>query len=125
MQDMARFSSMLASRSTYGGARILGANTIDLMRMNALNEAQLKTFNDGTWTMNRGFGCGLGMRTMMDPIKAGCNMSIGAFGWEGHCGCYLLADPEKNVSIFYAQQMTPNDIAYFAPRFLAVIAGIL
>ena len=125
MKDMARFSAMLANHGTHGGARILGANTIDLMRMNALNEKQLQTFNDCTWPTNRGFGYGLGVRTMMDPIKAGYNMSIGAFGWEGHCGCYLLADPEKNVSIFYAQQMAPNDIAYFAPRFLAVIAGIL
>lgn len=125
MRDMARFSAMLSNRGAYGGARILGEGTIDLMRMNTLNQTQLKTFNDCTWPTNRGFGYGLGVRTMMDPMKAGYNMSIGAFGWEGHCGCYLLADPAKNLSIFYAQQMTPNDIAYFAPRFLAVIAGIL
>ncbi|HWR22256.1 MAG TPA: serine hydrolase domain-containing protein, partial [Feifaniaceae bacterium] len=125
MRDMARFSAMLSSRGAYGGARILGENTVDLMCMNALNETQLKTFNDCTWPTNRGFGYGLGMRTLLDPAKAGYNMGAGAFGWEGHCGCYLLADPAKNMSIFYAQQMAPNGIAYFAPRFLAVIAGIL
>jgi len=125
MKDMARFGGMLANRGTYGGARILSANTVDLMRMNALNEKQLHTFNDCSWPMNRGFGYGLGVRTLMDPMKAGFGMSVGSFGWEGHSGCYLLADPAKNISVFYAQQMAPNDIAYFAPRLLAVIAGIL
>ncbi len=125
IKDMARFSAMLANRGDYNGVRILGGSTIDLMRMNALNEKQLSSFNDCSWLTNRGFGYGLGVRTMMDPVKAGYNVNVGAFGWEGHSGCYLLADPVKNSSIFYAQQMTPNDLSYFAPRLLAVIAGIL
>lgn len=65
VSDMLAFAQALANGGTgANGARILSPRTVDLMRMNQLNEAQMRDFN---WIQMAGYGYGLGVRTMVSP----------------------------------------------------------
>ena len=86
------------------GNRILSPYTINLMRTNILNEAQLKSFyKHGNHAV--GYGYGLGVRTNMNPEMSGNIMPKGEFGWDGARLSYLSACPETGISIFHAEHM--------------------
>ena len=57
-----------------------------------------------------GYGYGLGVRTMIDPVKGGSNGSVGDFGWGGAAGAYLAVDLPNNFTMYYAQHVvnSPN-----------------
>ena len=85
------------------GNRILSSYGVNLMRTNALNELQYKTFN--TTAHVRGYGYGYGVRTNMHPEDSGNIMPIGEFGWDGAKLSYLSSCPETGISIFHAEHM--------------------
>lgn len=104
------------------GAQILNRNTIDLMRSNRLGPQQQKDFN---WVRFRGYGYGLGVRTMVDRASGGSNSSLGEFGWAGAAGSYVAMDPTLGISIFYGQHMRKNLEAYIHPRLRNIIYSCL
>ena len=59
--------------------------------------------------LNAGHGFGLGVATVLDPLKAGpqpCGGGMGAVGWPGAFGGWWRADPSNNsVLIFLAHNM--------------------
>ena len=85
------------------GNRILSSYGVNLMRTNALNEVQYKTFNNTAHV--RGYGYGYGVRTNMHPEDSGNIMPIGEFGWDGAKLSYLSSCPETGISIFHAEHM--------------------
>ncbi len=95
------------------GEQILKSNTIDLLRTNQLNEQQLKDFN---WPQLKGYGYGLGVRTMMDTAKGNSNGNIGEFGWGGAAGATVLVDPKEKLGVFYAHHMLNPQEEYYQPR---------
>lgn len=107
--DYLRFTQMMANGGEIDGVKIIGRKTIDLMRRNHLNEAQLADFTNfhhpsiGT----AGYGYGLGVRTMMDPAAGHSNSSVGEFGWAGFAGTWTSIDPSEGFSAVYMQQMPP------------------
>ena len=117
VRDYLRFTQMMANGGELDGVRIIGRKTIDLMRRNQLNEAQLKDFRNSYLA---GYGYGLGVRTMMDPAAGNCNGSIGEFGWTGGAGTYTVIDPSEGFSIVYMHQMMPNMEEYHHHRVRAV-----
>lgn len=62
------------------GVRLLGRKTIELMRTNHLNAAQLSDF---THSYHTDYSYGMGVRTLMDQVAGHANSSIGEFGWSG------------------------------------------
>ncbi|MCT2536867.1 beta-lactamase family protein [Aquibacillus koreensis] len=122
LNNFSRFAHMLASGGEWNGQRILGEKTINLMTMNHLNEEQMQQFN---WDYLRGYGYGLGVRTMINPAQGGSNSSIGEFGWSGLAGTWVMIDPKEKISAVYMQQMFPNFEAYHQPRLRSVIYGSL
>lgn len=82
-----------------------------------MNPDQIEEFTQ--WENNRGFGYGLGYRTMQYPEKAGFYMPAGSFGWDGATGCYALADPEHQLAVIFAEQSLPHHIVYTIPRVVA------
>ena len=120
MNDFSRFATMLAMGGAIDGVRILSRNTIDLMRTNHLGPQQLAAFyaaQDNGWEFARGYGYGLGVRTMVDKVWAGSNGSVGEFGWSGAAGTWLMADPAAALSAVYVQQVLPNPFeSYCHPR---------
>ena len=122
VRDYLRFTQMLANGGELDGVRILGRKTIDLMRRNQLDDAQLKDFTNSYLA---GYGYGLGVRTMMDPAAGNCNSTPGEFGWTGYAGTWTAIDPAEGFSIVYMHQMQPNMEEYHHHRVRAVAYGCL
>lgn len=118
MHDIGRLFAMFAGGGELEGVRILGRRTIDLMRTNQLTLEQLPDFAVMT---NKGFGYGLGYRTLLDPSDAGFYMPAGSFGWDGASGCYGLANPDEKLAIVFAESSVPHHIAYTIPRVVAAM----
>ena len=113
---------MMANGGMLDGEKIIGRKTIDLMRRNQLNEAQMKDFTNPYLA---GYGYGLGVRTMMDPAAGNSNSSVGEFGWTGALGTWTAIDPSENLSIVYMHQMMPNMEQYHHHRVRSVAYGCL
>ncbi len=112
--DMALLADALANRGlAHNGNRILKPETVALLHQNQLSPALLPSFN---WAHLSGYGYGLGVRTLMDPQKAGALSSKGEFGWGGAAGATLLSDTETGLSFFYAHHMLNPQEAYYQPR---------
>lgn len=118
LHDLGVFYAMLANGGSWKNIHILSRRTIDLMRANQLSPVQLGDF---AWEHNRGFGYGLGYRTMLDPAQAGFYMPEGSFGWDGTSGCYALASPDYKLAVIFAEQSLPHHISYTIPRVMAAL----
>lgn len=110
--------SLFASALANGGVgktreRILASSTIELMRTNQLNSEQL---NGIVWPQLKGYGYGLGVRTLIDKAKSGSTGNLGEFGWSGAAGATLLVDPDLKLSMFYAHHMINCQETYYMPR---------
>lgn len=121
--DYALFAAALAGGGKgINGERILSPGTVELMRTNQLTPAQAADYN---WKSVTGFGYGLGVRTMIDAAKAGFPGFYSEFGWGGAAGATLLADPDENLGVFYAQHMLNPREEYYQPRLRNVIYASL
>jgi len=120
--DHSRFAQMLACGGLFNDEQILGRKTVRLMSSNHLRPNQLADYN---WDFLAGYGYGLGVRVMMDPIAGGSNGSVGELGWGGLAGTWALVDPAEELSAVYAQQMIPSLEARYIPRLRNVLYGAL
>ena len=107
--DYIRFASAMAC----GGQGILHPATIELMRENQLDSAQMRDFN---WVQFVGYGYGLGVRTLVSRAEAGSPGPLGEFGWGGAAGVYVLIDPVNRLAMFYAQHMLNSLEPVIHPR---------
>ncbi|MBQ9857142.1 MAG: beta-lactamase family protein [Clostridia bacterium] len=113
VDDYIRFADMLAMGGVgMTGERILSKASIDLMRTNHLNDVQMKDFN---WIQMSGYGYGLGVRTMVDRTR-GSLSPVGEFGWGGAAGAYVLIDPEREMSVYFAEHMRNSLEPFVHPR---------
>ncbi|MBE7024214.1 MAG: beta-lactamase family protein [Ruminococcaceae bacterium] len=114
VEDYAKLANALANHGrAKTGERILSRGTVDLLRCNQLSDVQLKDFN---WPQLRGYGYGLGVRTLIDKAKSGSCGSLGEFGWGGAAGATILVDPDEEFSLFYAHHMLNPQEDYYQPR---------
>lgn len=112
--EYARFASALANGGVGpNGERILARSTIELMRRNQLTPELMRDFN---WPHLNGYGYGLGMRTCIDPSAASSIGSVGEIGWGGAAGATLIADPDREIALFYAHHMLNPMEDYYQPR---------
>ena len=87
-----------------GGVRILKPETVDLLRRDWMDETSRHDFEAmGGWS-KMGYSYGLGVRTLVNRERNNSLSSNGEFGWDGALGCYWMADPEREVAVFYVQQ---------------------
>ncbi len=106
VDDYAKFAYAMTN---YGvganGARILSKASVNLMRTNTLplDSQMYKDF--ASWMSNHEYGYGFGVRTKIGVGRGGNLTSIGEFGWDGAAGFLCSIDPEKQITIVYAQQM--------------------
>lgn len=103
------------------GVRIIGEETLRLMRTNRLNAVQRQDFD---WIQYRGYGYGLGVRVMMDPAMAGGG-HMGEFGWSGMAGTWVMMDPAKRLTAVYMEQVAPSLEAYITPKLRNIIYSCL
>lgn len=116
------YIKLMAALANYGtgvnGERILSPGAVELMRMNQLNEEQIKSF---TWPDLRGYGYGLGVRTLMDRALNGNLGNAGEFGWSGAAGSTTLADPELNLAMAFSQHILNPRESCYCPRLRNVL----
>ena len=60
---------------------------LKLMKTNQLSPQLMKDF---TWPQYKGYGYGLGVRTLVDRAVSGSTGSVGEFGWAGAAGGAVL-----------------------------------
>lgn len=122
LSDYMKFASVMTRGGTSkDGVRILGSQTIDLMRADHLGA--LKPYMD--WPVLSGYSYGLGVRTLVDPAMGGVNGSVGEFGWSGMAGSYVVMDPAKQLTIVYMQQLVPSTEENIHPRLRNIVYGCL
>lgn len=119
VNEYAKFVAALANGGVGpNGERILAESSIRLLRENQLNDVQLEQFN---WPQLKGYGYGLGVRTLIDKAASGSTGSIGEFGWGGAAGATVLADLDNRVSMFYSHHMLNPQEDYYQPRIRNVL----
>ena len=106
MDDYLAFARMFLNEGTVDGVQLLQPSTFRRMVTNHLSESQLTRAGS---LVNAGHGFGLGVATVLDPVKAGampCGGGVGAVGWPGAFGGWWRADPNnKSVLIFLTHNM--------------------
>ena len=118
INDYSKFCVALANGGVGAtGEKLLSAGTIDLLRTNQLSAEQSKTF---TWSQLKGYGYGLGVRTLIDKA-AGSTGNVGEFGWGGAAGATVLVDPDLKLSVFYAHHMLNPQEYYYQPRLRNIV----
>ena len=114
VRDYVKFCTALA-RGGLGltGERILAPGTVELLKTNQLNGQQLHRF---AWAQLRGYGYGLGVRTMVDIARGGTTGPLGEFGWGGAAGASVYVDTKNQLALFYAHHMLNPQEHYYQPR---------
>ena len=102
MADCARYAQMLLNNGKSGSERILSRKTVELIRINHCDVEKLKPSFFGHM---KGYGYGLGVRTMMDTALAGLNGSPGEWAWDGLMGTYYLVDPAEDMTALFFIQL--------------------
>lgn len=116
VEDYAKFANALACGGVgETGEKILGAGTIELLRTNQLTFGSIDCSNFG-WEQLKGYGYGLGVRTMIDRVASGFNGTCSEFGWGGAAGATILIDPDTRLAYFYAHHMLNPQETYYQPR---------
>lgn len=117
--DYAKFAQALALKGKgVNGERILSEGTVDLMRANQLTEQQKKYFD---WDSVKGYGYGLGVKTLDSIALSGSTGTPGGFSWGGAAGATILVDPDEKLSLFYAHHMLNPQETYYQPRLRNVL----
>ncbi len=102
-RDYLRFARMLLGGGELDGVRLLASKTVDLMRSNHLNPAQLISYGTPE-APNYGFGYGLGVGVMMDRGLNGSMRSNGSYGWGGAAGTEMIIDPQEDLILLLCTQ---------------------
>ena len=89
--------------------------TVELMRTNSLDENQLNSYHKD-WSYLKGYGYGLGVRTVMDRANAGAIVNHGEFGWGGAAGSSIHIDPELGLAVLYTKHTLAPREGYYMPR---------
>lgn len=112
--DYVKLASALSNYGLgYSGERILSKETVELMRTNTLDDNQRLSFN---WEQLRGYGYGLGVRTLIDKNESGSNGNTGEFGWGGAAGASVYIDPKINMAAVYAKHTLNPREEYYQPK---------
>jgi CubicO group peptidase (beta-lactamase class C family) len=128
--DYHRFTQMLLRRGELDGARLLAPRTVDLMTANHLpGNATLTEFGRPLLdlTCNEGYGFGLGLSPLVDPIAAKTLSVAGEYRWEGAAGTAFWVDPAADMTVlFFTQVLFGSDDAWIGMRplvYQALVGG--
>ena len=97
--DYWRFCQMLLNGGEFGGKRLLGPRTVDLISDNHLER--------GT-AFRPGLGFGLGFAVVTDRGRAGLPYSEGSYYWGGSQGTVFWIDPSEELVGILMVQVRPG-----------------
>ncbi len=128
--DYHRFTQMLLRRGELDGVRLLAPRTVDLMTANHLpGNATLTEFGRPLLDLvvNEGYGFGLGLSPLVDPIAAKTLSVAGEYRWEGAAGTAFWVDPAAEMTVlFFTQVLFGSDDAWMGMRplvYQALVGG--
>jgi CubicO group peptidase (beta-lactamase class C family) len=128
--DYHRFTQMLLRRGELDGVRLLAPRTVDLMTANHLpGNATLTEFGRPLLDLacNEGYGFGLGLSPLVDPIAAKTLSVAGEYRWEGAAGTAFWVDPAAEMTVlFFTQVLFGSDDAWIGMRplvYQALVGG--
>jgi CubicO group peptidase (beta-lactamase class C family) len=118
--DYHRFTQMLRRRGELDGVRLLGPRTVDLMTANHLpGNATITEFGRPLLDLvvNEGYGFGLGLASLVDPIAAKTLSVAGEYRWEGAAGTAFWVDPAADMTVlFFTQVLFGSDDVWVGLR---------
>jgi CubicO group peptidase (beta-lactamase class C family) len=118
--DYHRFTQMLLRRGEVDGVRLLSPRTVDLMTSNHLpGNATLTEFGRPLLDLviNEGYGFGLGLSPLVDPIAAKTLSGAGEYRWEGAAGTAFWIDPAADLTVlFFTQVLFSGDDCWMGMR---------
>ena len=91
--DYARFMQALLNGGTFGGTRLLGRKTIELMTSDHLGDIP-----DEAGMLPPGHGFGLGFAVRLQPGLAPFPGSVGTYYWGGAAGTTFWIDPAERLT---------------------------
>ena len=128
--DYHRFTQMLLRRGELDGVRLLAPRTVDLMTANHLpGNATLTEFGRPLLDLvvNEGYGFGLGLSPLVDPIAAKTLSAAGEYRWEGAAGTAFWVDPAADMTVlFFTQVLFGSDDVWVGMRplvYQALVGG--
>ena len=122
MEDFSRFARMLLNFGKLDGERILSRKTVELIRENHCAPSILEP---SFFTGMKGYGYGLGVRTMMDTARAGLNGSPGEWAWDGMLGTYYLLDPAEDITALFFMQLSSEINGQLQRGFVQTVYGAI
>jgi len=120
--DVGRYAQMLLNFGKLDGERILSRKTIELIRQSHVTDAQAKDFFS---PQIRGYGYGLGVRTMTNIARAGLNGSPGEWAWDGALGTWYCVDPAEDLVAVFLVQRLPGAWDDLPKRFAQTVYGAI
>jgi CubicO group peptidase (beta-lactamase class C family) len=109
MGDYLTFLRMLLSKGAYGGVRLLGRKTVELMTTNHLPgdmaDMGQPRFSESSYC---GIGFGLGFSVMLDPAKAQILGTPGEYAWGGVASTAFWVDPAEEMIVIMMTQLLPS-----------------
>jgi CubicO group peptidase (beta-lactamase class C family) len=118
--DYHRFTQMLLRRGELDGVRLLAPRTVDFMTANHLpGNATLTDFGRPLLDLacNEGYGFGLGLSPLVDPIAAKTLSVAGEYRWERAAGTAFWVDPAADMTVlFFTQVLFGSDDAWLGMR---------
>jgi CubicO group peptidase (beta-lactamase class C family) len=114
-EDFVRFSQMLLNKGELGGVRVLRAETVSSMVINALPDAVLK---------EKGGIVGWGLANVDVVVGAGSRgylTSVGEYGWDGSAGTFFAVDPAKELVVTLMTQNLPANPDQLRQKFKAAV----
>ncbi len=107
--DYLRFAQMLLGGGSFGGVRLLGRKTVELMTANHLRGDMAAMgqprFSESSY---EGVGFGLGVSVTLDPARAQILGSPGEYAWGGAASTAWWNDPSEEMSVVLFTQLTPS-----------------
>lgn len=110
--DYWRFCQMLLNGGEFGGKRLLGPRTVDLISDNHLER--------GT-AFRPGLGFGLGFAVVTDRARAGLPYSVGSYYWGGSQGTVFWIDPAEELVGILMVQVRPGRHLRLREKFGALV----
>jgi CubicO group peptidase (beta-lactamase class C family) len=109
MDEYLTFCRMLLSKGAYGGVRLLGRKTVELMTTNHLPgdmaDMGQPRFSESSYY---GIGFGLGFSVMLDPAKAQILGTPGEYAWGGAASTAFWVDPAEEMIVITMVQLLPS-----------------
>jgi CubicO group peptidase (beta-lactamase class C family) len=121
LDDIGAFAKMLLQNGKSGDDRMLSRKTVDLIRRKHV----MPHIRPYSFEQIAGYGYGLGVRTLIDPVEAGINGSVGEWAWDGAAGTWYAIDPAEDLVMVFMIQRFPGGHSDLPKRFAQTVYGAL